>query len=101
MKYEGVSMKNLHKLQGKREFLFDDRELIAIGVGALFICILIFVLGFLLGKDFQEKSVASPLISENMKVQEEAAPVERALPDTPVTEPVTPLVAEGQLHNEL
>ena len=38
-------MKNFHKIRGKREFLFDDRELIVLGGGALVMCGLIFVLG--------------------------------------------------------
>jgi len=54
-------MKNFHKVRGKREFLFDDRELIVLGGGAAMICVLIFALGFLFGQGLQEKSVASPL----------------------------------------
>ncbi|MBD3309108.1 hypothetical protein GF339_22095 [candidate division KSB3 bacterium] len=54
-------MKNVHKIRGKREFLFDDRELIVLGGGALIICVLIFVLGVLVGQSLQEQSVAGPL----------------------------------------
>ncbi|GAK52559.1 hypothetical protein U14_03811 [Candidatus Moduliflexus flocculans] len=54
-------MKNFHKVRGKREFLFDDKELYVLGGGAAVICVLIFVLGFMLGQSLQEPSVASPV----------------------------------------
>ncbi len=54
-------MKNFHKVRGKREFLFDDKELYVLGGGAAIICVLIFVLGFMFGQSLQEQGVASPL----------------------------------------
>jgi len=54
-------MKNFHKVRGKREFLFDDKELYVLGGGAAVICVLIFVLGFMFGQSLQEQSVASPI----------------------------------------
>lgn len=79
-------MKNVHKIRGKREFLFDDRELIILGGGALIICVLIFVLGFLVGQGLQEKSVASPLDSEDYMANEEFASVEGDMIDSGNTE---------------
>jgi cell division protein FtsN len=76
-------MKNIHKIQGKREFLFDDRELVMLGGGVLVICLLIFALGFLVGKDWQEKSVASPLNSEDYLSSEKPVLAERGVNDTP------------------
>lgn len=69
-------MKNFHKVRGKREFLFDDRELIVLGVTTLIICVLIFVLGFQIGRDSQKETVASPLRNEDFVSQEEVASVE-------------------------
>lgn len=57
-------MKNIHKIRGKREFLFDDRELIVLGSGAVVICLLIFVLGFLIGQGVQDQAMASSLPAE-------------------------------------
>lgn len=57
-------MKNVHKFRGKREFSFDDKELAILGAGAVVICALLFVLGFLMGQGWQEESVASPLHDE-------------------------------------
>ena len=51
-------MKNVHKIRGKREFLFDDRELLVLGTGAVIICALIFVLGFLIGQGVEQNVVA-------------------------------------------
>ncbi len=51
-------MKNVHKIRGKREFLFDDRELFVLGTGAAVICALIFVLGVLVGQGLQQNAVA-------------------------------------------
>lgn len=58
-------MKNFYKVRGKREFLFDDKELLMLGGGALIICGLIFILGFMVGQTLQEQSVASTLVAEN------------------------------------
>ena len=54
-------MKNSHRFQGKRNFLFDDKELIMLGGGAVVICALIFVLGVMIGQSLEERSVASPI----------------------------------------
>lgn len=56
-------MKNFHKVRRKREFLFDDKELFILGGGAIIICILIFILGAMVGQTLQEQSVASPLVA--------------------------------------
>jgi cell division septation protein DedD len=80
-------MKNVHKIRGKREFLFDDRELLVLGGGACVICVLIFVLGFLMGQGFQEKTIASPLNSEDyISNEEDFASVESGTSDTLVAE---------------
>ena len=57
-------MKNSHRFQGKRNFLFDDKELIMLGGGAVAICALIFVLGVMIGQSLEERSVASPIRPE-------------------------------------
>lgn len=57
-------MKNSHRFQGKRNFLFDDKELIMLGGGAVVICALIFVLGVMIGQSLEERSVASPIRPE-------------------------------------
>jgi cell division septation protein DedD len=57
-------MKNFHKVRGKREFLFDDRELIVLGSGAAIICLLIFILGLMVGQTFSEQSVAQTMPAE-------------------------------------
>jgi DedD protein len=75
-------MKNFHKVRGKREFLFDDRELIGLGVATLIICVLIFVLGFQIGRDSQKETVASPLENEAFMSQEEVASLESEESDT-------------------
>ncbi len=51
-------MKNVHKIRGKREFLFDDRELLVLGSVAAVICTLIFVLGFLIGQGMEQSTLA-------------------------------------------
>jgi len=58
-------MKNFHKVRGKREFLFDDRELFVLGGGAVIICTLIFILGVMVGQSLEEQSVAGPLVTDN------------------------------------
>lgn len=75
-------MKNFHKVRGKREFLFDDRELIGLGVTTFIICVLIFWLGFLLGQDLQKETVASPLEHEDFVSHEEVASLEKEVSDT-------------------
>ncbi len=57
-------MKNFHKVRGKRELLFDDKELYMLGGGAIIICVLIFVLGLMIGQALEQQSVASPLVAE-------------------------------------
>lgn len=69
-------MKNFHKVRGKREFLFDDRELVALGGGACIICVLIFVLGLLIGQGLGERSVVSALDNQEFVASEEVAAVE-------------------------
>jgi len=75
------AMKNVHKIRGKREFLFDDRELFVLGTGAVIICALIFVLGFLVGQGIQQNAVAQsvdfmnpPLLDPAASVSEPEAP---------------------------
>lgn len=46
-------MKNLNKIRGKREFYFDDKDLIALGVCSLLLILLTFWLGVLVGKGSQ------------------------------------------------
>ncbi|PIE32756.1 hypothetical protein CSA56_14315 [candidate division KSB3 bacterium] len=58
-------IKNFHKVRGKREFLFDDKELFILGGGAAVICVLILVLGIMIGQSLGEQSVASPLVAES------------------------------------
>ncbi len=79
-------MKNVHKIRGKREFLFDDRELIILGGGAFVICVLIFVLGFLIGQSLGEKSVASTLDSEDYMAKEEFTPAKSEITENPIIE---------------
>lgn len=57
-------MKNVHKIRGKREFLFDDRELFVLGSGAIIICALIFILGFLVGQGVEQNTLAETLVPE-------------------------------------
>lgn len=57
-------MKNMHKIRGKREFLFDDRELFVLGSGAAIICGLIFVLGFLVGQGIQQNTLAQTMTGQ-------------------------------------
>lgn len=61
-------MKNFHKVRGKREFLFDDRELLVLGSGAAIICVLIFILGLMVGQTLSEQSVASPMGMEETSI---------------------------------
>ncbi|MCP4397395.1 MAG: SPOR domain-containing protein [bacterium] len=61
-------MKNFHKVQGKREFLFDDRELLVLGGGAAFICALVFILGLMVGQTLGEQSMASPMAAQEMSI---------------------------------
>ena len=68
---------NFHKVRGKREFLFDDKELFMLSGGAIIICVLIFVLGFMVGQSLEEQSVASPLVAENAHLENELDPEER------------------------
>ncbi|GAK56271.1 sporulation related [Candidatus Vecturithrix granuli] len=58
-------MKNFYKVRGKREFLFDDKELCALGGLTLLIFGLIFALGVMVGQGWQKESVASPLVSHS------------------------------------
>ena len=44
--------------------MFDDKELIMLGGGAVAICALIFVLGVMIGQSLEERSVASPIRPE-------------------------------------
>ncbi|MDY0095482.1 MAG: SPOR domain-containing protein [Candidatus Vecturithrix sp.] len=55
-------MKNFYKVRGKREFLFDDKELYALGGLTLLIFSLIFALGVMIGQEWQKESIASPLV---------------------------------------
>lgn len=61
-------MKNFHKVRGKREFLFDDREILILGSGAAIICLLIFVLGLMVGQTLSEKSMADPMIAQETSI---------------------------------
>ncbi len=54
-------MKNFHKIRKKREFLFDDKELYALGFLTIIILLLMFTLGFMVGQTLEEQSVASTL----------------------------------------
>ncbi len=54
-------MKNVHKIRKKREFLFDDKELYALGALTSIIFLLVFTLGFMVGQTWEEESVASPI----------------------------------------
>lgn len=58
-------MKNFYKVRGKREFLFDDKELCALGGLTVLILGLIFALGVMVGQGWQKESVASPLVSQS------------------------------------
>lgn len=60
-----VMKSNVHKIRKKQAFVFDERELLLLGIGAGVICMLIFVLGLMVGSSIQEKSVASPLQAED------------------------------------
>ncbi len=66
-------MKNFHKVRGKREFLFDDRELVVLGSGAAVICFLIFVLGFMVGQTFSEQGMAEVISSDLSKIADNEA----------------------------
>lgn len=69
-------MKNVHKIRGKREFLFDDRELFVLSFGAAIICVLIFVLGFLVGQGIQQNTLA-----QTMMAHPEGTPLDGAYPE--------------------
>ena len=79
-------MKNFHKVRGKREFLFDDKELYVLGGGAALICILIFVLGFMFGQSLQESSVASPISTTQTLPGEMTDDVENTPDDTEMSD---------------
>jgi len=79
-------MKNVHKIRGKREFLFDDRELGFLGGGACVICVLIFILGLLIGQSLEERSMAGTLGSEDYAADEEFASTEMEIDDASVVE---------------
>lgn len=66
-------MKNFYKVRGKREFLFDDKELYALGGLSLIILALVFSLGVMVGQGLQEESIASPLASHSNFSGEEFA----------------------------
>jgi cell division protein FtsN len=51
-------MKNLNKIRGKREFHFDDKELMALGISSLLLVVSIFWLGLLIGKGGQAQEIA-------------------------------------------
>lgn len=70
---------NFHKVRGKREFLFDDKELFMLGGGAVTICILLFILGVMVGQSLEQQSVASPLGAE-ASYSEENFGLEESLP---------------------
>ncbi len=57
-------MKNFHKVRKKRELLFDDKELFILSGGAIVICVLIFILGVMVGQSLQEQSIASPIATD-------------------------------------
>ena len=61
-------MKNFHKVRGKREFLFDDREILILGSGAVIICVLIFILGLMVGQTLSEQSEASPMVAQETSI---------------------------------
>lgn len=94
-------MKNIHKIRGKREFLFDDREIAILSGGALIICALIFVLGFLVGQGIQEKTVASPLDGKNPAAAEEVTPAGKDLNETALAEKKPQELSAGQKKNQL
>lgn len=71
-------MKNFYKVRGKREFLFDDKELYALGGLSLIILVLVFSLGVMVGQGLQEESVASPLVLGSDFSGEEFADPEQA-----------------------
>jgi cell division septation protein DedD len=77
-------MKNIHKIRGKREFLFDDKELIALSSGAVIIAGLIFILGFLVGQGVQQRTMASSLSPTDV-LAEDTAPM-----DDPATTALAP-----------
>jgi cell division protein FtsN len=87
-------MKNMHKIRGKREFLFDDRELFVLGSGAVIICGLIFILGFLVGQGIQQNTLAQTMAAQTGGFEEplltDTEPVSNtdALPGLDVQEPI-------------
>ena len=81
-------MKNFYKVRGKREFLFDDKDLYLLGGLIIIILGLVFALGFAVGQDLQQEGVASPFVAENMDVGEELDITDQSFDenDTPVAE---------------
>ena len=100
-------MKNVHKIRGKREFLFDDRELFILGSGAVVICVLIFILGLLIGQGMQENTLAQTLNYGEPPAVDMAAsdenPEEPALFDnqTPLPESEPQKQSGGSYYNVL
>jgi len=67
---QGEGMKNFYnKVPGKREFLFDDKELVILTAGALLIGTLLFALGVMVGQTWQTTTVASPLTADSAPLE--------------------------------
>lgn len=74
-------MKNVHKIRGKREFLFDDRELLVLGSLSVVICALIFFLGLLVGQGMEQHTLAQTVDFMEPPVEDAAETVSN--PDAP------------------
>jgi cell division protein FtsN len=87
-------MKNLNKIRGKREFHFDDKELIALGICSALLIFLVLWLGILIGKGNQ---------AQEMTKLEENPPITLSPPsssDNPSLTQQTHIPSGGKLKEE-
>ncbi|HWP47193.1 MAG TPA: SPOR domain-containing protein [Candidatus Limnocylindrales bacterium] len=83
-------MKNLNKIRGKREFHFDDKELIALGICSTLLIFLVLWLGILIGKGNQ---------AQEMTKLEENPPITLS-PSSSLDNPSSTQQAQGKLKEE-
>jgi cell division protein FtsN len=84
-------MKNLNKIRGKREFHFDDKELIALGICSTLLIFLVFWLGILIGRGNQ---------AQEMTKLEENPPITLSSPNNPSSTQQTHIPSEGKSKSE-
>ncbi len=84
-------MKNLNKIRGKREFHFDDKELIALGICSTLLIFLVLWLGILIGKGNQ---------AQEMTKLEENLPLTLSSSDNPSSTQQAHIPSGGKLKEE-